>query len=281
MRDFLPMLDDSKWFSASAQSRLADSLDSLQKLLPSTDKSIDKSTDTPTEKPADNSNQISNLNLPFDDASSDNKLGEEEEIDFTSGRVFDLLKEYTLALESINQHTNFVKCEGEQFVRDHLLDALSAGHVLARRENHCRTMMDIGSGGGLPGIPLAILFQERQFFLVERKKKRADFLRYVTHRLKMERRVKVLECDLREVEERVDQVILRAFLPLTPTSWRLIQSPLLPSGKVHFYKGKKESIQGELNSLNGLYSQCEMTVLPSFSKESKERHLLTLSPQKR
>ena len=46
--------------------------------------------------------------------------------------------------------------------------------------------IDVGTGPGLPGIPLAILYPERNFVLLDSLGKRITFLRQVVYQLKLE-----------------------------------------------------------------------------------------------
>ncbi len=63
-----------------------------------------------------------------------------------------------------------------QIVREHLVDALSC-FVVA--DLHYRdSLVDVGSGGGLPGIPLAIVRPELRVTLLETTEKKARFLEY-------------------------------------------------------------------------------------------------------
>ncbi len=75
----------------------------------------------------------------------------------------------------------------EQFVTGPLFDALTCVPTLVRSG----TLVDIGSGGGLPGIPATILIPEIRVTLVEPRAKRASFLRHVVHLLGLE--VEVIE----------------------------------------------------------------------------------------
>ncbi len=58
--------------------------------------------------------------------------------------------------------------------------------------------LDIGTGWGIPAIPLLMAREEIQFVLAERSQKKADFLRLLLQRLKLAARVE--NCDLKELE---------------------------------------------------------------------------------
>ena len=73
--------------------------------------------------------------------------------------------------------------------RDHLLDSLSAVALL--RESGARRIVDLGSGGGLPGIPLGIALPAAHVVLVESIAKKAAFLRTAVRAVGAERRIEV------------------------------------------------------------------------------------------
>lgn len=58
------------------------------------------------------------------------------------------------------------------FWERHILDSLKINDLLKGEE----VVADVGSGGGLPGIPLAIVNREKRFILIERREKKALFL---------------------------------------------------------------------------------------------------------
>jgi 16S rRNA (guanine527-N7)-methyltransferase len=62
----------------------------------------------------------------------------------------------------------------ETAVREHILDSLSALSIL--REQRIDTLLDLGSGGGFPGLPLALVLPARRTLLVESVGKNAAFL---------------------------------------------------------------------------------------------------------
>ncbi len=64
-------------------------------------------------------------------------------------------------------------------VRLHFLDSLSVVPLLSRAD----ALMDIGSGAGFPGIPIKLVSPEKPVYLVEPRRKRANFLRHVIREL--------------------------------------------------------------------------------------------------
>jgi 16S rRNA G527 N7-methylase RsmG len=68
---------------------------------------------------------------------------------------------------------------------------------------------DLGSGAGLPGLPLAIVLPEWSFLLVERSAKRCGLLNRALRVLDL-RNVTVMETDFRRRHEVVDVVLARA-----------------------------------------------------------------------
>ncbi|AQA17360.1 16S rRNA (guanine(527)-N(7))-methyltransferase RsmG [Halioglobus japonicus] len=68
-----------------------------------------------------------------------------------------------------------------QMVTKHLLDSLAiAPHLRGQR------LIDVGTGGGLPGVPMAILFPEREFHLLDSNGKKTRFLFQVKTALRLD-----------------------------------------------------------------------------------------------
>lgn len=87
------------------------------------------------------------------------------------------------------------------------VDAIPAGSA---------TVIDLGSGGGLPALVIAERRPELDVTLVERRAKRADLLRYGIHALQLGHRARVIEADVhkRPGLGPVDVVTARSFGPL-------------------------------------------------------------------
>lgn len=98
----------------------------------------------------------------------------------------------------------------EDMLIKHILDSLMVGEVLAGNN-----FIDVGTGAGLPGIPLAILFPKRNFVLLDSLGKRITFLRQVVFQLKLENVTPVLSRVENYQEKQFDGVLSRAFASLS------------------------------------------------------------------
>ena len=77
----------------------------------------------------------------------------------------------------------------DSLVTRHLLPSLAMLPII--RSLPHRTILDFGSGGGLPGVPLKIALPETKFTLLEARRRRANFLRVVVRELGL-RKVEVV-----------------------------------------------------------------------------------------
>ena len=134
---------------------------------------------------------ISDLGLELDDAAIERLLA------------------YVELLERWNAAYNLTAVrDPAEMVTRHLLDSLAIlPHVQGA------TLADLGSGAGLPGIPLAIAAPEREILLVDSNGKKARFLREAVRRLGLAR-VRVAESRVENVEGSFDCVTARAFASL-------------------------------------------------------------------
>ncbi len=105
-------------------------------------------------------------------------------------------------------------------VGPHIDRALDIGGVLAAPP---QTALDLGSGGGLPGLPLALAWPATRWLLLEGRDVRAEFLRHTVRTLGLDRRVSVVgqraeTAGRGELRASVDVVVARSFGPPAVTA---------------------------------------------------------------
>ena len=137
----------------------------------------------------------------------------------------------------------------DEIVIRHVLDSAAAYPAFIARTLPGSVIADLGSGAGFPGIVLSILMPDRKFVLVERMRRRAQFLALAIARTG----IKNAECDekdLREEKRVFDAVTARAFHPLYDIAADVI-SVISPSSVSLFYKGQRQNAVSELDVLRG------------------------------
>ena len=93
----------------------------------------------------------------------------------------------------------------------HVLHSLGIAQLI--RFTPGTRVMDLGTGGGFPGIPLAIMYPETQFLLVDSVRKKLTVCQEVIQALGLTN-VETRWCRAEEVKEKFDFVVSRAVMPL-------------------------------------------------------------------
>lgn len=133
---------------------------------------------------------------------------------------------------------------------------------------------DIGSGGGLPGIPLAAYFPQYQFTLVERMSKRCAFLENVAAILGLSN-VTVMNSEAERVpSESFHIATFRAFRPLDDKMTKTLLALTKTGGYLAAYKAKKENIVAEMDAIKKIVPDYEVKELHVPGLEDSERNLV-------
>jgi 16S rRNA (guanine527-N7)-methyltransferase len=201
--------------------------------------------------------------------------------DSDAARTLPLLNSYSAEIE---RHNDALGLVGSRKRRDlvirHILDSLSPLGILRGLMGGAGDSVeiaDVGSGAGLPGIPLAIALPDRRFALIERKTRRAVFLRNTLAVLGLPNAA----VEEREMEKatryRFDLIVFRAFRPLEPAILKGLFRLLKKGGVLAAYKGRREKIAAEMEAVRAMTGSWESIPCPvPFLEE--ERHLVVIRP---
>jgi len=127
-------------------------------------------------------------------------------------------------------------------VRDrHILDCVRA----AAPSPSVGLAYDLGSGGGLPGVVVAILRPELKVKLVERRALRAAFLEWIADELPLPN-VEVSAGRIEDVPRGLADVCFARALASLPESWALASGLLKPGGRLIYFAGGQAELPGSL-----------------------------------
>lgn len=181
-----------------------------------------------------------------------------------------LLLAYLRMLERWNKAYNLTAVrDGLQMINLHLLDSLSLHHHLTESSH----IIDVGTGPGLPGIPLAIMNPNKKFTLLDSNGKKTRFIFQTINELKLTNAVEVNKrVELYRPQERFDTIVTRAFSSLPKM---LENCRHLASDQAFFMAMKGKNPESELSMIKKAYmvsDLCRLTV-PGVDGE---RHLIKI-----
>jgi len=174
-----------------------------------------------------------------------------------------LLLDYLSLLQTWNQTYNLTAIrDPDQMVSRQLLDSLSIQGLL-----HGQRILDVGTGPGLPGIPLAILHPERAFTLLDANGKKTRFVQQAVFNLGLE--------NVQVVQQRIeswrppqpfDSIVSRAFAAL-PKMFQLTRHLLNEGGLLLAMKGSVPEDEIRQLQREGLSLQVQRLTVPGTESE--------------
>jgi len=180
------------------------------------------------------------------------------------------LVDYVELLNKWNKAYNLTSVRNpEDMLIKHIMDSLMVGPLLEGKH-----FIDVGTGPGLPGIPLAIAYPEKDFILLDSLGKRVTFLKQVTYELSLKNVTPVQSrVEKFQPQEKLDGVLSRAFSSL--------------NDMVTWCDHLVSKDQGKFLALKGQFPHEEMDNLPNNVEMLKshtiivpqlnaERHLIEL-----
>jgi 16S rRNA (guanine527-N7)-methyltransferase len=191
------------------------------------------------------------------------------DIELTDDQV-DQLIQYVSLLDKWNKAYNLTSVrDPQEMLIKHILDSLVVGKLLSGN-----SFIDVGTGPGLPGIPLAILYPERNFVLLDSLGKRITFLRQLVYQLKL--------TNVTPIQSRVEK-----YIPELPFDGVLSRAFSSLQDMVSWCQHLIDVETGRFYALKGQYPADEVDALPDNIKLitshqlnvpelTGERHLIEL-----
>jgi 16S rRNA (guanine527-N7)-methyltransferase len=169
------------------------------------------------------------------------------------------METFVAELERWNPRFGLVKyADRDELVVKHVLDSLSAWREVAEAAaagpvsaesaaSGVGAVLDVGSGAGFPGIPLAVALPGLSFTLLERMSRRATFLKTCSILLGL-RGVTVVQNDLAAIEGSFAVVTFRALAPL-PRIVEDLERSAVRWGSILAYKGREARAREEVEAV--------------------------------
>lgn len=196
-------------------------------------------------------------------------------IDQTNLEVSTIQKEkllgYVSLLDKWNKAYNLTSVrKPSEMVIKHIMDSIVVSEYLEGDR-----FIDVGTGPGLPGIPLAIMQPNKEFVLLDSLGKRVRFIKQVIHDLDI-KNVTPVQSRVEEYQtnDKFDGVLSRAFASMTDMVEWCQHLPKDGIGRFIALKGQRPD-----DEVEQLPSWCSVTSIKSLHvpELEGERHLVVLS----
>ena len=188
-----------------------------------------------------------------------------------SAQQFERLMQYLYLLVRWNKAYNLTAIrDPAAMISRHLLDSLVLhSHIIEKKR-----LVDVGTGPGLPGIPLAIMNPDKHFTLLDSAGKKTRFLFQVRTELGLDNVIEINKrAEAFQPDERYDTVLSRAFSSLSDML-NTCQNLITPQGCFMAMKGRL--LESELRDISDRYNIAVVSRLDVPDVEG-ERHLVTIT----
>jgi 16S rRNA (guanine527-N7)-methyltransferase len=124
-----------------------------------------------------------------------------------------LFEHFSAALESWNEKINLIsRNDTEHLAERHILHSLSIAKIISFKKN--TVVLDAGTGGGFPGVPLAIMFPDVQFILVDSVRKKINTVTEICDAVGL-KNIQTINNRVEDVDVKCDFIVSRAVATLS------------------------------------------------------------------
>ena len=177
-----------------------------------------------------------------------------------------LFKEETI---KFNKNHNLISRKNTDKIID---EAIEEATALTKHLNQYKNILDIGTGSGLPGIPLAIFNENKNIYLSEKNNKKNYHLKKTIKLLEIENATTIGSANKNtKINKKVDCVVTKAFAS-TKKTIDIANSFLEKPFTLMLLKGKLETINKEIEDANISKENYEIIKI----ENKKEKHILKI-----
>ncbi|MEA2016170.1 MAG: 16S rRNA (guanine(527)-N(7))-methyltransferase RsmG [Actinomycetota bacterium] len=166
---------------------------------------------------------------------------------YSSDKELGALEKYMDMIYEYNRKVNLTGTKDKEGIMvRHILDSLAIlkyKNNIFKASGSFKKILDVGTGAGLPGIPLSIIMDDREFYLLDISSKKINFLKDVIKEINLEN-VIILKgraeqlAGQKKYRESFDVVVSRGV-----TKYNILIELTIPfcriNGRIVFYKSKK------------------------------------------
>ena len=209
-----------------------------------------------------------------------------------SPEQYGMLETYIDCVLEFNKTYNLMKADSaDELAVNHVLDSLAAvpalKEIVAQYEARNSALDgtksvvpvkigDIGSGGGCPGIPLAVAFPSVSFTLVERMEKRCAFLESALKKTGIVNAKLLCSQADTVAAASFDVEVFRAFHPFDKKIVKTLFAMLKKGGTIAAYKARSEKIEAEMEAVHSMIPDYKKIALTVPFLEDHERNLVVV-----
>ena len=184
----------------------------------------------------------------------------------SSNNKIKLFKEATIKFN--NKHNLISKKNTDKIIEEAIEEAIALTEHLKQNKN----ILDIGTGGGLPGIPLAIFNKDKNIYLSEKNNKKNYHLKKIVRTLGIKNATTIGPSNKKtKLNKKIDCVVSKAFAS-TKKTIEITNSFLEKPFTLMLLKGRLETINKEIIEANIIKENYEIIKI----QNEKEKHILKI-----